>query len=90
MNNDIYDDIIPIIDDVESGKIMLENVINEDIIVLNIVCPNCGNTSSIEVWRKDYDNYILNNYNIDTCFFYISKEDRETIKTGICKDCINI
>ena len=41
-----------------------------------------------EVYKEDYDNYIMNNYDIDTCFFYISQEKRDALKAHICEKCL--
>lgn len=83
----LYETVETIVDNYKSGKIMLENV-TEDTITINIVCDKCKSIIEIEVYKEDYDNYIMNNYDIDTCFFYISQEKRDTLKTHICEKCL--
>ena len=83
----LYETVETIVDNYKSGKIMLENV-TEDTITINIVCDKCKAIIEIEVYKEDYDNYIMNNYDIDTCFFYISQEKRDTLKTHICEKCL--
>ena len=83
----LYETVETIVDNYKSGQIMLENV-TEDTITINIVCDKCKSIIEIEVYKEDYDNYIMNNYDIDTCFFYISQEKRDALKAHICEKCL--
>ena len=59
------------------------------IITVTNTCPFCGKLHSVEV--NDLDFYLWSNgiTLIQEAFPYLSADEREIVKTGICPDCWN-
>lgn len=49
-------------------------------------CPYCGKDNFIEVVPEDYENWQKGEL-IQNAFPYLSANDREMLKTGICPKC---
>ena len=57
-----------------------------NVIYVGRVCPFCGNYHRVVVKEEDYWAYEDGEL-IQNAFPYLTADEREIIKTGICPDC---
>ena len=60
-------------------------MLNRDL-TLRIKCPVCGEVNTVTVSCEDFNAW-QNGELIQIAFSYLSAEEREIIKTGICGKC---
>lgn len=53
---------------------------------IKTTCPFCGKEQIIEVEEKDYEKWRKGGL-IQSCFSYLSADEREALMTGICNKC---
>ena len=56
-------------------------------LTITTTCPFCGKENYVEVDFDDFMNWTENNVLIQDAFPYLSADERELIKTGICSKC---
>lgn len=60
---------------------------NRHEITVSTVCPFCGKEHEVEINEIDYYAYINGEALIQDAFPYLSADEREMLKTGICGTC---
>lgn len=64
----------------------MKGAIVDKAVVLDCKCPSCGRVSHVTVSEQALSDYNAGEY-IQVAFPELSADDRELIKTGICKIC---